>query len=86
MFRRLVGFLYVDPARENIKMGYLTFGGNREDKVLKIDDLKTFSETQKFTFQPFRTVGTYSDKTKYKLIDLGGIIKRDDFELLFGSD
>lgn len=85
MFRRLIGFVYVDPGRENLKIGYLTFGGKREDKVLKIEDVKMFSETQKFKYQYFRTVATYSDKTKYKLVDLAGIIRRDDFELVFGS-
>lgn len=67
-------------------MGYLTFWGRREDRVVPLEDIKPFTETQRFKVQPVNVVATYSDPRTYKIVDMAGVLRRDDYELVFGKD
>lgn len=83
-FRNLVGFIYSDPVKGKVRLGYLTFRGRREDTVLDIEDIKPFSETQKFKLNLVNIIETYTDDRKYKIVDMGGVLRRDEYEMIFG--
>lgn len=82
--KNLVGFAYVNPDHDLLRLGYLNFWGQREDTVVKVDNVRHLSEIQKFKCNPMSRVELYDSKKRFKIFEKIGVIKRDLFELVFG--
>lgn len=84
-FRNLVGFAYFDEVTRNVRLGYLTFWGRREDIVVPVESIKPFSEIAKLQYNPVSSIQFYDSELKFKILEWIGVVRRDLFEEAFGK-
>lgn len=85
---RTVGALYLNESRAKLRVAHLTFFGHREDDILKTDDVAQFSDVGEKWDDIIIKVHRY-DLPKYPYyitLRHGGIVDRDLFQRVFGTD
>ncbi|XP_039289741.1 transmembrane protein 186 [Nilaparvata lugens] len=85
--QRLIGFIYLNKENDQVKISYITYMGNREDIVLPIESIMSFSDMPVTPFDYlYKKVRTFDSNTVYKIdVRFGEILDDDGFKLVFGE-
>ncbi|XP_068145685.1 transmembrane protein 186 [Drosophila tropicalis] len=85
----LVGFIYINDQKDQLKLAYVDFWGRRQEIVLHPDDLLTNweQETENKRFSFYQPISLRSNpKIRYKLLYRFGVVTDPElFEGLFGD-
>jgi len=86
-FRKLVGFMYIDPSGEQVKIAHLTFWGNRKDVVLPISSIIPLSDTDENPSDVFFKLKFYEKKQPpfYLSLKFGRVVDEDMFHKVLGQ-
>lgn len=87
-FRRLVGLLYVNPAKNQVKIAHLTFWGNRKEVIVNINDIVPISDSKDRYSDVFVKINFYEKSLSpfYMSIYYGQICDKDLFKTVLGED
>jgi len=85
-FKRLIGVIYIDEAKKDLRIAHLTFWGNRKDITVPINDIIPLIESNCNARDAFVKLHRYStEEILYLTIRFGKILEKDDFQDVFGS-
>lgn len=85
LFSRVIGFIYIDPQQQQVKIAHLNFWGNREEEIVDISDIMPVSDTNDRLSTPFIRIERLSEigRVYYVTTRYGDVKDRDAFEEVF---
>ncbi|KAL9919214.1 transmembrane protein 186 [Glossina fuscipes fuscipes] len=87
-FENLVGFIYVNESNDKVKLAFINYWGERDDRIINMNDLILSWEQKKpIKLGFYQLILLHSDpKVKYKLLHRHGAIENSQaFAALFGE-
>lgn len=86
IFRRVVGFAYINDERDMVKVSHLTFWGQRQDEIIDLMDLFPLADTTERLDNAYTTLERISNVKDYYYLSLrfGQIPDKKLFEETFG--
>lgn len=85
-FRRLIGVIYIDEAKKDLRIAHLTFWGGRKDITVPISDIIPLTESNCNAHDAFVKLHRHNtEEILYFTIRFGKILERNDFQDVFGS-
>lgn len=85
---RIIGIMYVNKDCTKLRVGHLTFWGNRQDHVYDTSDVAQFADMGQAWGSWYVQLHRYSAPQDPLAVSLkhGGIVDRERFEKVFGRD
>lgn len=84
--RKLVGIISLHQDRKHVRVGRLTFWGNRRNIIVPIDTIIPLSEGSRSINEIYTDLKTYDSLVDLHIsLKYGGIKDIDDFEFIFGK-
>ncbi|XP_068448734.1 transmembrane protein 186 [Clinocottus analis] len=85
-FRKVVGFMYLDPSQNTLKVSHLNFWGRRCDIYLPVSDVMTIGDTGDSVKETIMKLKRYSSpQTLYFSTHFGRVVDQQAFEKVFGT-
>lgn len=87
VFRKMIGFVYLNQDKTLVKLSHLTFWGQRKDIVYKLNNIMPLSDSNQsyVTKAMFAKIKFYDNEDEYFInLRYGGIIDKDKFRYAFG--
>lgn len=88
VFKNLVGFIYVNESNDKLKIAFINYWGEREDRIINVNDLiPNWEQKKPHKLVFYQLILLHSDpKVKYKLLHRHGAIENPyAFATLFGE-
>jgi len=85
-FRKLIGAVYLNSHKNQVKISHLDFFGNRKDVFVNIDDIVPISSTNETPSDPYVKIFFSDEKRRPLLISLkyGKVLDEKTFQEVFG--
>jgi TMEM70/TMEM186/TMEM223 protein family len=85
-FRKLIGAVYLNSHKNQVKISHLDFFGNRKDVFVNIDDIVPISSTNETPSDPYVKIIFSDEKRRPLLISLkyGKVLDEKTFQEVFG--
>lgn len=85
-FKRIIGIIFIDEDKRNLKIAHLTFWGKRKDIIVPIDEIIPLTDYDNNPFDVFvKLRRTSSEETLYVTLRFGKIINEATFKEIFGN-